>query len=205
MRWSWCVQCFVGRRVSSVWLTCCVFCEHKYRNTKTGLHTDLLLTYDWQFRSPIILNPCLTTVLKPHHEPPPPQDTLQHTSQLLPNPSLTNWPYLLLQLTYLGLYYRPLHDIFPPALQFSLCGKGSSRRNNIFWGGHGELSVSPIVASRASGCLFVCVCEHKSRNTKTGLHTDLLLTYDWQFRSPISLKPRILKSNYESYYGNYNV
>ena len=51
----------------------------------------------------------------------------------------------------------------------------------------------------------MCLENTNIKTQKTGLHTDLLLTYDSQLRSPIIPKPRLLKLNYDSYYGNYNV
>ena len=47
--------------------------------------------------------------------------------------------------------------------------------------------------------------EHKTRKTKTGLQTYLLLTYDRQFRSPIILKAYLLTFTYESIYNTYIV
>ena len=56
---------------------------------------------------------------------------------------------------------------------FLLCGKGSLRRKNRFSGGHGELSVSSIEASRASRCLFVCFEKQLSKHKKQ----DCILIY----------------------------
>ena len=58
-----------------------------------------------------------------------------------------------------------------------------------------------------SDCLiaFCVFYEHKSRKTKTGLQTYLLLTYDRQFRSPISLEAQLLTFTYESIDGTYIV
>ena len=53
---------------------------------------------------------------------------------------------------------------------------------------------------------FLCVLRNTIIKTqKTGLHTDLLLTYNLQFRSLVSLNPRLLKFNYESLYVSYNL
>ena len=96
-------------------------------NLRFLLHRELLYYHNGELiQGQIIFAP----ILKTRQEPPPPRDTLNHASQLLTHPSLVTCPYLLLQLTYLGFYYRPLHDIVPLALRFYLFGKGGLRRNN---------------------------------------------------------------------------
>ena len=56
-----------------------------------------------------------------------------------------------------------------------------------------------------SGLPFVSSEKKNNKTQKTGLHTDLLLTYDCQLRSLISLKPSLLKSHDGSYYVKFNV
>ena len=67
-----------------------------------------------------------------------------------------------------------------------------------------RIVVRVLGASQASGCLFVCFEQTNIKTQKKGLHTNLLLTYDWQFCSPIILNPSILLFHDDSYYGNYN-
>ena len=66
------------------------------------------------------------------------------------------------------------------------------------------MSVSSVGASLASGCLFVCFEQKKLKNPKTGLHTNLLFTYDWNLHSLIILYHGILKIYDNEYYGSYN-
>ena len=63
-------------------------------------------------------------ILKPHQEPLLPRYSLDHTSLLLPQLPQKHFPYLLLQITYLGLDNFPHHDIFPTPYEPLLCGGG---------------------------------------------------------------------------------
>ena len=92
----------------------------------------------------------------------------------------------------------------PPPPSIFLCEEVSLIKTSKVWGGHGKLSVFLGGASWASGCLFVCVWTKNIKTQKTGLYTNLLLTYCWQLCSPIILNPSILKLHADSYYGNYN-
>ena len=47
--------------------------------------------------------------------------------------------------------------------------------------------------------------EHKTRKTKTGLQTYLLVTYELQFRSPISRQVHLLIFTYDSIYDTHIV
>ena len=55
-------------------------------------------------------------ILKTQQEHILPRDSLDHTSQILPQPSQKSFQYLLLKLTYFGLDNRPRHDLSPPPL-----------------------------------------------------------------------------------------
>ena len=66
------------------------------------------------------------------------------------------------------------------------------------------ISRQVIGASQSSGFLFVCFEQTKLKTQKTGLHADLFLNYNRQFRSPISLEPCIILHHDDSYYGEYN-
>ena len=71
------------------------------RNLRFLLHWDLLYYHNGKLiRGQILFAP----IMKTHQEPPPPRDTLNHASQILPHPSCITCSYLLLQLTYIGFY-----------------------------------------------------------------------------------------------------
>ena len=57
-----------------------------------------------------------------------------------------------------------------------------------------------------TGGMIVFLCVLRTQNSKkTGKQTYLLLTYDRQFRSPISLEAHLLTFTYESIYDTYIV
>ena len=50
--------------ISSVWVIFRVFWANIPQNTKTGLHIDLQFSYDWQFRSSVIIKNCILSLQK---------------------------------------------------------------------------------------------------------------------------------------------
>ena len=146
-----------------------------FENLRFLLLRDLLYYHGGEL---ILRKIVFTPILKPHQEPLLLQDSLHHTSHVLPHNSQTSCPYILLQITYLGFYYRPHHDLVSPPPSIFLCGEVILRRNNKFWGVCGELIVLLVGSAWASGCLFMCFEEITN---KKGLHMNLLLTYDWKF------------------------
>ena len=83
------------------------------------LHYDLLYYNYGEFIQGQIL---FTPILKSHQEHLFNIYYLDHTIQLLPYPYWKYFPYLLFQLTYICLKYRPHHNIAPPPLNFRCMG-----------------------------------------------------------------------------------
>ena len=83
------------------------------------VHRALLYFHDSELIRDQIL---LTPILKPQQEPPLKRGSLDHTSQLLPQPPGKQFPYLLLQLIYLCLHHLPHHDLVPPPCISAVCG-----------------------------------------------------------------------------------
>ena len=96
---------------------------------------------------------------------------------------------------------------FPLPLNFRSVGRGP-------WEDTIEFEVVMVLAvfrryerlERLIAWLRFCVFyEHKTRKTKTGLQTYLLVTYELQFRSPISRQAHLLTFTYDSIYDTYIV
>ena len=76
----------------------------------------------------------------------------------------------------------------PPPSNF-LCGEVSLIISHTFWSVHGEWSISLVGPYLTTGYLFVCLEQTHLNTQKTGMHTDLLLTYDWKFCLLFNLNP----------------
>ena len=69
----------------------------------------------------------------------------------------------------------------------------------------GRCIVGQVLGSScASGCLFVCFEQTSLKAQKTGLLTNLLITYNLQLCLVFILRPRIIKLRDDSYRGSYN-
>ena len=137
------------------------------------VHGSFLYCHDGESIQGHIL---LTPILKPHQEPTLPRDSLDHTSQLLPQPPGKSFPYLLLQLTYLFLHHHPHQDLVPLPSALPLCVGGRLKRSSKNRSVHGESIVFPGALSEFLECMVDFSGFFVKQNPKTK-NQDCMQTY----------------------------